>query len=399
MLPMQTIRTILIALFCSSLFVQCGSKDDSSFEVIVNYKNADKIPGRNAGTPARIMLEEIPYGGDSRPVLLDSSTLKGNNGKVILKGNGKEEGIYELLVEDGPVILLVNDESDITINVDLSKKDNYYTVSGSPASKELKEFIENYSDKSIPVNIAFKELDSLKQIGASDSIILATTARKNSAIKSLNTYVGTFIDQSDNPAVSLFALGMSSRSFQRTDFENMLNKVVQKFPEHKTLAGLKANYDRQSQESAQQEQKKQEEGSLIGKPAPELSLPSVNGNNISISSFKGKYVLVDFWASWCGPCREENPNVVKAYQQYKDKNFTVLGVSLDKSKDAWIKAIKEDKLDWPHISDLQYWNSKAVEVYKFQGIPYNVLIDPNGIIIAESLRGFDLEKKLAEVLK
>ena len=128
-------------------------------------------------------------------------------------------------------------------------------------------------------------------------------------------------------------------------------------------------------------------------------MPDVNGKPVSLNSFRGKYVLVDFWASWCGPCREENPNVVAAYNKFKNKNFTILGVSLDKEKSAWLKAIKDDGLTWNHISDLKFWNSIAVPLYKIEGIPYNVLVDPQGKIIAKELRGPDLENKLAEVLK
>ena len=147
------------------------------------------------------------------------------------------------------------------------------------------------------------------------------------------------------------------------------------------------------------EQEKQEQAnSWVGKQAPELSLPDVSGRHISLASFKGKYVLVDFWASWCGPCRAENPNVVKAYNEFKGKNFAILGVSLDKEKDAWQEAIRSDRLEWNHVSDLKFWESEAVKTFKFNGIPYNVLIDPQGKIIAESLRGDDLENKLKEVL-
>ena len=153
---------------------------------------------------------------------------------------------------------------------------------------------------------------------------------------------------------------------------------------------------------ALQKQKNKEEPQepqWIGKSAPELSLPDIRGKKINLSSFKGKYVLVDFWASWCVPCRHENPNVVQAYNKYKNKNFTILGVSLDKEKEDWLNAVEHDKLTWTQLSDLQEWNSLAVTTFNFNSIPFNVLIDPGGKIIGQGLRGPQLEQKLAEVLK
>jgi peroxiredoxin len=137
----------------------------------------------------------------------------------------------------------------------------------------------------------------------------------------------------------------------------------------------------------------------VGKKAPDFTMNDVAGNPVSLSSkFGAKLLLVDFWAAWCGPCRQENPNVVKVYNEFKKKGFDIFGVSLDRSKDDWVKAIADDKLSWTHVSDLQYWSNAAAKMYAVNSIPANFLLDETGTIIARNLRGEDLRNKVIELL-
>ena len=181
-----------------------------------------------------------------------------------------------------------------------------------------------------------------------------------------------------------------------------------------TLALLSCNNENKSNKEEKKEEKIEEKdvdkvmekqesnsskvGIRVGETAPEINLPDVNGKSISLYSLRGQYVLIDFWASWCGPCRFENPNLINLYKKYKDKGLEIYGVSLDEDKEKWERAIQKDGITWLQVSDLQHWNSSVVPLYKLEGIPASFLLDKKGIIVASYLRGEHLEEKVKELI-
>ena len=182
--------------------------------------------------------------------------------------------------------------------------------------------------------------------------------------------------------------------------------VVKDFAYKLDLEGMKAARAKFDASLAGTEYVKQIESMIdrmekvqVGSVAPDFTLPDVDGNPVSLSSFRGKYVLVDFWAAWCPDCRKENPNIVAAWNKYKDKNFAVLGVSLDRNRDQWLAAIEKDGLTWTQVSDLKYWSSDAAVLYCIRWIPMSFLIDPEGKIVSVGLEGEELHNKLEELLK
>ena len=388
---------VVLASACILFIGACQPKKKGTFSVSGTFKNADKLAAVE-GPMSKVYLLEVTYGKDQPPVILDSAKIPAVNGSFSLTGSAPTQEIFELVFGNNVIAVpLINDAAEVRVNVDLGKKDDFYEVSGSEASNQLKDLITIFGKKNFEVERTMADLDSLKQANAPDSLQLGAIAQKDAAVQDLNTYLKQAINTNSNPTICALALSWSSRSFSKSEFELSLTDLLKKYPDNNVLQGLKQSYDQQLAQMAQQ-QHQDSASTWIGKQAPDLALPDVNGHPVPLTSFRGKYLLVDFWASWCGPCRAENPNVVKAYNEFKGKNFAILGVSLDKEKSAWQEAVRADNLNWSQVSDLKFWSSKAVETFKFDGIPFNVLIDPQGKVIAESLRGDDLENKLKEVL-
>ncbi|SHL84316.1 Peroxiredoxin [Chitinophaga jiangningensis] len=363
-------------------------------------KGEFKIDGQLTNLPVGpVVLEQLSL---TDIKVVDSTNVKDAGGKFSLKGMVPEQGLYRIRFSNGKFIILSLDAGDMKLEGDLDNLDNL-KVEGSESTAELHQFLASISKQSIALTEEMRTLDSLHSIKTPDSILHPKVEELQRKEKEFEEYFFITADKTKYPANAVFAISQVRDAGEILGHRQVLTNMQKRFPENTLVKSLVGKVDEmEKMQGAGGDAAGGEEPSIavkIGETATDFTLPDTNGKMVSLSSFRGKYVLVDFWASWCGPCRGENPNVVKAFQQYKNKNFTILGVSLDKDKDKWVEAIKQDGLAWTQVSDLKFWESAVVTTFGINAIPANFLIDPQGKIIAANLRGPALEAKLREVLK
>ncbi|PSK95111.1 TlpA disulfide reductase family protein [Taibaiella chishuiensis] len=347
-----------------------------------------KVEGSVAGMPVQnVVLEE--WGVDE--VKLVDSVRSDKNGHFSLKGVYGEPALYRIKMGT-KVMLIVVDGEHISLKAKWDKDYdlNNYTASGSPGSASLSTFLGRYRQLNEDILALQIAADSLNVNAAPDSVLILVQGESDQKYKEMTAFVKNYSDSAQSVPVALFAARVLLNLDAEIDYlKTFAGKMSKRYPDNEFVAEF-----RQKVKEKTDMMQSENTGPGAGSAAPEFTLTSLDGKPVALSSFKGKFVLVDFWASWCPPCRAENPNVVAAYKKYKDRNFTVLGVSLDNDREKWKQAVEKDGLAWTQVSDLKGWDSETAAKYGVQSIPANFLLDPSGKIIATNLRGTELDRVL-----
>ncbi|MDQ3099992.1 MAG: TlpA family protein disulfide reductase [Bacteroidota bacterium] len=380
---MRMMRTILPISILLSLLASCGQGID---------KGGSKIELRITGGEGKVAY--FDRFENNKPFHVDSVKL-GNDGTGTIGLAPLPLDFYRITVGDSQVIVALDSTENLSFHAAIDSLDRPQKIEGSEHTRQL---IHLQADQRTFEN----ERNELRQKLAAEPGNAETIGRFNQLNAEHYERTKQFVNENSGTPAALNAISRLDLEKEFPLYQKVrddLRKAMPRSPFFTQFRQRVDQYEQQMLAMKMQEEEMKRLGNLlpIGGEAPEIRQQTPDGGTFALSEMRGKVVLIDFWASWCRPCRIENPAVKKVYAKYKDKGFDILGVSLDKAQEAWVGAIQQDGLPWKHVSDLGFWQNAAAQEYGVQSIPFTVLVDRDGKILEKGLRAHDLEARLAQI--